>query len=290
MGKMDRTRAEFFTGLAVGLAAMIVPMTWWLRVGLLLVLSGIVADLIARSPLTARYHVALRAVAACLAVALIAFLSWKPISDEYTKEGGLTGLHDFIYSTTFALIVVAILGGLLGNQFAPTRPRLWRKAQPPSWPNVRDWLEPSEAIDKFTDPRLGAEFIAANERLKVVARELEEAEAARQHKPESELDALTRMTFRDPALSNEWNRKYQAEAVVNAARDRILEDLRRQLQDGVLAARAVQFEKDKLPTEWDYLQPPNWVVLSFDYADLKTAHGGGKVYKGLQIGKHGVPR
>lgn len=51
-------------------------------------------------------------------------------------------------------------------------------------------------------------------------------------------------------------------------------------------ARGVLFEPNKLHDQWAYLKPPQWVVLNFDYSDLSSVNGGGKVYRGIQIGKH----
>jgi hypothetical protein len=82
MRRLQRSRIEAYLALA-GIAAAALPMTWYLRSALILLLAGIIADLIVRSPLTIKWPLWVKGFCIVAALALLIATAWRPIFDDY---------------------------------------------------------------------------------------------------------------------------------------------------------------------------------------------------------------
>jgi hypothetical protein len=67
----------------IGIAAAAIPMSWYLRTCLIIVLAGIAIDLIIRCPLTIRWPVRAKLFCGTVAIALLVLASWRPILEDY---------------------------------------------------------------------------------------------------------------------------------------------------------------------------------------------------------------
>jgi hypothetical protein len=85
---LERSSVEAYASMAIGITLAIFPVTWWLKLILLLALGGILCDIWLHStwvyglPILHR-----RALSAAVLVAL-AIVGWRPITDQYVKDAG----------------------------------------------------------------------------------------------------------------------------------------------------------------------------------------------------------
>jgi hypothetical protein len=76
--KLERSSVEAYTGIFVGILLGLLPMTWWIRIILFVILEVVCVDFCWRSPFTYQWPRAARR-AICLAV--FVFIFWKAQSD-----------------------------------------------------------------------------------------------------------------------------------------------------------------------------------------------------------------
>ena len=81
MDKLGRSSVEAYGGIINGIIVAVLPMTWWLRCLLLLVVGALITDLSFRSPLTVKLHGVMRAFVCLLGIAVLVGLSWQPIRE-----------------------------------------------------------------------------------------------------------------------------------------------------------------------------------------------------------------
>jgi hypothetical protein len=80
---LDRSTAEAYAGVAIGLCAAVIPMTWWIRGALLALVAAIIIDLIVRSPWTNRWSKRPKIFLATSAIGLLIAASWRPIWEDF---------------------------------------------------------------------------------------------------------------------------------------------------------------------------------------------------------------
>jgi|ERR1051326_2395540 hypothetical protein len=164
-----------------------------------------------------------------------------------------------------------------------------------SGPKVTRWLSPLEAIDAFTDRRVLDDFLVLKAQSDVISREHSEVVTTLRPPDMTEAELYARMHRGDTAeitalrdKERELSRRVaDSQVKVVLARQRVIDDIILKLRNNVLVARGVLFENNKLYDDWEYLKPAHWVALKFNSYDsnMETVTGGGKTYKGLQIGK-----
>jgi hypothetical protein len=163
------------------------------------------------------------------------------------------------------------------------------KAEP--IPSVSKWMSPTEAIKEFGDRSLQAEADRAAQKCNELFEKQHALSTDRTQKIlRSEYNALDAMMSghnkNDPLtlVTQEYNDS-QINAVL--AKNKLNDNLLQQLRDGTLIAKGVRVEGDKVHEDWELIKSAYWVALTFVSHDqkLETVSGGGKVFKGLKIGK-----
>lgn len=152
-------------------------------------------------------------------------------------------------------------------------------AHTPDRSTVTKWFAPLQALDEFCDKGLlRAAFQALND-----ARAAKEARDA-EFKDKSPYDII-----RIDATNDFSKKANDAEIAFMFARKRVFDNLISQMKEGVLVGRALPFDDKKLEDrDWEIIKSSHWSVLRFEATDqnYETVSGGGRTYKGLQIGKH----
>lgn len=157
-----------------------------------------------------------------------------------------------------------------------------------AWPTVSDWKTPIDAISKFVNEELSQAISDSLIRRDRVASEYSDAEDAYRKKYANPIDQINEISHPTELGKRRSNLSAQlslAETQVVISKNKVVEELIRQLRSGDILARGVLSETGKLHSEWEYFRPAHWVTLRLTGDDLETATGGGRVYKGIQIGK-----
>jgi hypothetical protein len=205
----------------------------------------------------------------------------KPVADGVAYVQNLPGFW----------IAIAALSGLAIGMYLDAFMRRHAAKQP----SVKEWLDPLAAIEAFADGVLlnnrdnarhaqslaGIQYDSEKRKLDglikpppfgssggMVVPESEEVEIARARLAE----LRTRLTASgEPILKIE-----------NA----ILDDMISRLKRESLVARAFRVKNDKVDEELTDIPASHWILLKFNTYDTarQTVEGGGKYYKGLQIG------
>jgi hypothetical protein len=150
--------------------------------------------------------------------------------------------------------------------------------EPHSGPNVAKWFPPLKSLDEFVDKAL----------LNAAVQALNNAKAAKEARDAEFKDKSPYEVIRIDA-TNEFSKKAQdTEIAFMVARQRLFDSLISQMKEGVLVGRALPFDDKKLEDrDWEIIKSSHWSVLRFETTDqtYETVSGGGRTYKGLQIGK-----
>lgn len=228
-------------------------------------------------------------------------LDWGGRIDVFRSWGGW--LMDALSNVPPAANLVLLVAGLLliwwdlkrssVTAAGPKTVPIERAIEALKWPIVSKWMTPWEAIQEFGDDNLKQDTIAAQEKVNALA--AKRAKLIAEQKPTmdiigSELSSIDKiMALRETSepLSENERRQNDASIKLAVAHDALKKDLIRQLKGGTLAGRAVISEDKTLHGEWTYLKPAHWATLQFVYSDhqLESVSGGGRTFKGLQIGK-----
>jgi len=144
-----------------------------------------------------------------------------------------------------------------------------------SAPQVTRWFTPQNALDEFADKDLLAATVKA----------LNEYRAARQAKDDHYKNLSPYEAVAD--RTNLSQQAQNAEIAFYATRRRLYENIINQLKQGILVGRALPFDDKKLVgnQDWETIKQSHWSVLRFSEGDMEDVSGGGRTYKGLQIGK-----
>jgi hypothetical protein len=85
-GKLERSSLEAYTGIVIGAALALFPLTWYLRIGLFLVLLAVATDFVWRSPYTYKWVVGARLVIAAVVVFWIGEVGYANVRNAYLTE------------------------------------------------------------------------------------------------------------------------------------------------------------------------------------------------------------
>ncbi len=83
---LSRSTLEFYAGVVIAIVSVVFPVTSWLKICLILTLSGIVIDLIIRSSLTIKWHWFFKTLFSFAAILLLVAISWNPIKEQWIKD------------------------------------------------------------------------------------------------------------------------------------------------------------------------------------------------------------
>lgn len=156
-------------------------------------------------------------------------------------------------------------------------------------PEAEKWMSPDDALDVFADPQLVQNALSALNSSKAFKAKLNKLTADHTKNYSSELEAtLARIDLNNP-VSNQISEltKKCNDADVNyiLEKQKLFQHIAAQLKNGILVARGLPFENNKLDGDWEIIKPAYWSVLIFDGSNSETVSGGGRTYRGVQIGK-----
>lgn len=156
-------------------------------------------------------------------------------------------------------------------------------------PEVHRWFSPADALDQFVERKLLENALSALNSVKAFQARLNKSTEDFNSQYDSELTAtLARMSQESEKgrQIDELRRKLSdAQTNLHFEKNKAFADLTRQLKEGSLISRGLPFENNRLEGDWEYIKAAFWSVLSFDNNGSETVSGGGKTYRGVQIGK-----
>lgn len=140
---------------------------------------------------------------------------------------------------------------------------------------VTKWITPLAALDECADKSLRDAALKA----------LHEYEEAKQKRDTEQQNKGPYEVLAYDLTSNVTTLEFK----FLRARQKVFDDLIGQLKAGILVGRALPFNDKKLEDnqDWEIIKSSHWSVLRFEATDTtgETISGGGRTYKGLQIGK-----
>lgn len=87
-----RSSVETYGAIGVAIITVVFKMSWWIKIGLLIFLVGMLIDLTFHSRWTAKFAPVKKRVIATLAVALTTVVAWRPIKAQYAEETAPTSV------------------------------------------------------------------------------------------------------------------------------------------------------------------------------------------------------
>jgi hypothetical protein len=155
-----------------------------------------------------------------------------------------------------------------------------------AWPNVIEWVTPSEALEKFTPRSLRRQLEGALEHCEETQRQMELLHKQTRDGRNKTIQIIMNETREKLAsLQTKFN---DGQVQVVLLRNQLIDNLVQQLQSGGLAAKGVKIENEKTHEEWEIIKSAYWVSLKFVTYDAKLTKvtGGGRTFHGVQIGRH----
>jgi hypothetical protein len=86
MAKLQRSSLESYFGIAIAITSVVFPLTWYIKLALLIILAGIVIDLSWHSPKTLGWKEYQKALLCCASLVVLTAFAWKPIRNQYHQE------------------------------------------------------------------------------------------------------------------------------------------------------------------------------------------------------------
>jgi hypothetical protein len=84
--RLQLSTIEFYAGSILAIIVLVYSMTWWLKVLLIIALSGIIIDLIARSPFTIKWHWIIKTSLSLSTILWLIVSSWNPVKEQWIKD------------------------------------------------------------------------------------------------------------------------------------------------------------------------------------------------------------
>jgi hypothetical protein len=159
-------------------------------------------------------------------------------------------------------------------------------------PNVKKWMTPYEAMDAFVEDDLKQAYVSALAERNDLEKRIEEINKT--IPVDSSLDVLRELHGELPDDGSPRSERKKLNVQLGAASNKVFsaywnlrECLKDKLKMGTLVARGVLIEGDKSSDDWVYIKSAHWALLDFQTGDkkLETASGGGRNYKGIQVGE-----
>jgi hypothetical protein len=83
---MSRSSVEAYIGIAIGIVLAVLPMTWWLRIFLFVVLEWVCVDFSLRSPFTFKWPALIKRALCVVVCSWIAWVAYGNVTDAYTND------------------------------------------------------------------------------------------------------------------------------------------------------------------------------------------------------------
>src|SRR6266850_689260 len=84
--KIGRSTAEAYSGLAIAIIAVVFPVTWWLKIVLMMVVGGLAIDIAFRHPKTIEFHWLKKLGISVLGIGILSAISYLPIHKQYVED------------------------------------------------------------------------------------------------------------------------------------------------------------------------------------------------------------